>query len=63
MRQGAAPEQLQAALRSHLLLQRENVIFTPHIAFNSEEALQRILDTTVDNIRAFLDGQPVNAVS
>ena len=63
LRQGAAPEQLQAALRSHLLLQRENVIFTPHIAFNSEEALQRILDTTVDNIRAFLDGQPVNAVS
>jgi D-lactate dehydrogenase len=63
LRQGAAPEQLQAAIRGHLLLQRDNVIFTPHIAFNSEEALQRILDTTVENVRAFLDGQPVNLVS
>jgi D-lactate dehydrogenase len=63
LRQGAAPEQLQAAIRGHLLLQRENVIFTPHIAFNSEEALHRILDTTVENVRAFLDGKPVNLVS
>jgi D-lactate dehydrogenase len=63
LRQGAAPEQLQAALRGHLLLQRETVIFTPHIAFNSEEALHRILDTTVDNVRGFRDGQPVNLVS
>jgi D-lactate dehydrogenase len=63
LRQGAAPEQLQAAIRGHLLLQRDNVIFTPHIAFNSEEALQRILDTTVENVRAFLDGKPINLVS
>ncbi len=60
---GAAPEQLQAALRSHLLLQRDNVIFTPHIAFNSEEALRRILDTTVDNVRSFLEAKPTNVVS
>jgi D-lactate dehydrogenase len=63
LRQGAAPEQLQAALRSHLLLQRDNVIFTPHIAFNSDEALERILDTTIANLRGFLDGQTTNVVS
>lgn len=32
------------------LLNMENVIITPHNAFNSEEALKRILDTTLDNI-------------
>ncbi|HLH21736.1 MAG TPA: hydroxyacid dehydrogenase [Chloroflexota bacterium] len=63
LRQGVAPEQLQTALRGHLLLQRENVIFTPHIAFYSAEALQRILDTTVANVRAFLAGNPGNLVS
>lgn len=62
LQRGAAPEQLQAAIRGHLLLQRENVIFTPHIAFNSEEALERILDTTAGNIHGFLDGKPVNVV-
>jgi len=63
LRQGVVPEQLQVALRGHLLLQRDNVIFTPHIAFNSDEALERILDTTVANLRGFLDGQAINVVS
>jgi lactate dehydrogenase-like 2-hydroxyacid dehydrogenase len=26
------------------------VIITPHNAFNSEEAMERIVDTTVDNL-------------
>jgi D-lactate dehydrogenase len=60
--EGVAPEHLQAAIRGHLLLRRENVVVTPHLAFNSEEALQRILATTVANIRAFLAGQPTNVV-
>jgi D-lactate dehydrogenase len=62
LRAGAAPEQLQAAIRGHLLLRRDNVVITPHIAFYSEEALQRILDTTVANIRAYLRGAPINVV-
>lgn len=32
------------------LLSRDNVVFTPHIGFYSEEALERILDTTIENI-------------
>ncbi len=62
LRSGVAPEQLQAAIRGHLLLRRDNVVVTPHIAFYSEEALQRILDTTVANIRAYLRGEPINVV-
>ncbi|MBI3966933.1 MAG: hydroxyacid dehydrogenase [Chloroflexi bacterium] len=55
-------EKLRMLLRQQLLLRRENVIVTPHIAFNSREALQRIVDTTIENIRSFLDGRPQNLV-
>ena len=56
-------EKLATALKNHILLHRENVVITPHIAFDSKEALQRILDTTVTNIAGFLGGAPVNLVS
>jgi D-lactate dehydrogenase len=44
-------ENLQNLLENHLLLTFDNVIITPHNAFNSKEALQRILDTTIENIK------------
>jgi len=53
-------ERLQASLKNNTLLHRENVIYTPHMAFYSKEAVQRILDTTVENIRGFIGGSPVN---
>ncbi len=53
---------LEALLVDHILLQRRNVIVTPHIAFNTREAVQRILETTVQNILAFIRGQPQNIV-
>lgn len=57
------PEKLQLTLKNCFLLQRENVVFTPHIGFYSKEALQRILDTTVSNIKGFIEGRPANLVS
>jgi D-lactate dehydrogenase len=62
LRRDAAPDQLQAAIRGHLLLRRDNMVVTPHNAFNSEEALHQILDTTVANVRAFLAEQPINVL-
>ncbi len=56
-------EKLATALRNHILLHRENVVITPHIAFDSREALQRILETTVSNITGFLGGSPANLVT
>lgn len=44
------------------LLTRDNVVFTPHIGFFSEEALQRILDTTIDNIVQFAQNRKQNQV-
>lgn len=46
----------------HALFAMQNVIITPHNAFNSVEALQRILTITVDNITAFINGKPQNMV-
>ena len=59
----AAEDKLRMLLRQHVLLRRENVVITPHIAFNSREALQRILDTTVQNVLGFLEGRPQNVVN
>jgi D-lactate dehydrogenase len=53
---------LEALLADHILLRMRNVIITPHIAFNTREAVQRILETTVQNMLAFIRGQPQNVV-
>lgn len=45
------------------LLTAPNCIITPHMAWAPEEARQRILDVTIDNIRAFLKGTPTNVVN
>lgn len=44
------------------ILQFKNVIATPHIAFNSIDAINRILKTSFDNIRTFLAGTIQNNV-
>lgn len=43
-------EDIEKALEDHILVDRDDVIVTPHNAFNSKEALQRIAKTTVRNI-------------
>jgi len=53
---------LKTILENHVLLRQPNVIITPHNAFNSKEALQRILDTTVENIKSFTQNKPINLV-
>ena len=53
---------LKTVLQDHLLLKHPRVLVTPHNAFNSQEALQRILDTTVQNINQFLKGKSQNLV-
>lgn len=44
------------------LIEMPNVIVTPHDAFNTKEAFIRILDTTIDNIVAYVNGAPINVV-
>jgi D-lactate dehydrogenase len=54
---------LKTVLENHILLRQPNVVITPHNAFNSKEALQRILNTTVENIKSFAKNKPINIVS
>ena len=53
---------VKTMLHNHILMERDNVIITPHNAFNSKEALERIIDTTIENIRAFNKKRPINTV-
>jgi D-lactate dehydrogenase len=41
---------LRTVLADHRLIDRDDVIVTPHNAFNSQEAMKRIVDTTADNL-------------
>lgn len=54
---------LRNLLANHVLIDHPNVIVTPHNAFNTKEALTRILDMSVDNIKAFIEGNPINVVA
>ena len=45
------------------LLGAPNCLITPHIAWASEPARRRLLATSVDNLRQFIAGHPVNVVS
>ncbi len=45
------------------LLHTPNCILTPHMAWAPADTRQRILDTTVQNIQAFLAGSPTNVVN
>lgn len=44
------------------LLDLENVLITPHMAFYSKEAEQLIMKTTVENILNFINGRSTNTV-
>jgi D-lactate dehydrogenase len=57
------PEELATILRNHYLISHPSVIVTPHIAFNTDEAIRRILDTTIENIKAFQAGMSKNLIS
>ncbi|KKP29499.1 MAG: hydroxyacid dehydrogenase [candidate division TM6 bacterium GW2011_GWF2_30_66] len=47
---------------NRVLLSMPNVIITPHNAFNTCEALERILNATIDNINGFKQGKLINLV-
>lgn len=55
-------EELKNVLANHYLIRHPRVIVTPHIAFNTTEAINRILDTTIENINAFIRGEIKNSV-
>jgi D-lactate dehydrogenase len=53
---------LRGLVADHVLLNMPNVVVTPHSGFNTVEAVARIAETTVDNLRAFAANAPFNRV-
>ena len=47
---------------NHPLMELDNVVATPHVAWNTPGAAKRILDIVVDNVSSFLEGNPKNVV-
>lgn len=45
------------------LLEAPNMIITPHIAWAPKESRQRLMDIAVDNLKAYLNGEPQNVVN
>lgn len=45
------------------LLQAKNCIITPHISWAPKESRQRIMDCTVENVLAYMEGAPVHVVN
>ena len=56
-------EKLRIALANNYLITHPRVIVTPHVAFNTIEAVERIIDTTIENIQQFESGTPKNTIS
>ncbi len=45
------------------LLRAKNCLITPHISWAAQAARQRIMDITVNNVKAFMEGEPANVVN
>jgi D-lactate dehydrogenase len=54
---------IKTELIDHILLNRDDVLYTSHNAFNTVEALGQIIHTTSDNIRAFSENRQENIVA
>lgn len=55
-------ENLKTLVLNHVLMNHPKVLITPHNAFNSQEALTKIDNTTIENIQNFINGHPKNLV-
>ena len=54
---------IKTLLLDHVLITKDNVLITPHNAFNSKESLDEILKTTCENIKFWKTGKIQNKVN
>ena len=56
-KRGLSKSERVCLIENHKLLKYENVVITPHNAFNTKGALNRILNTTIENIKSVISGK------
>jgi D-lactate dehydrogenase len=56
-------DDLRSLLADHVLRSLRNVVITPHSAFYTNEAVDRIIDTSINNIKSYLKDEPQNVVA
>ncbi|MDP2655731.1 MAG: NAD(P)-dependent oxidoreductase [bacterium] len=61
--QNLQDKESRVSAENQYLIAHPRVIVTPHLAFNTQEAVERILDTTIGNIQHFANGTPTNVVT
>lgn len=59
---GADVSKVEPIRDDNPLVKEKNAILTPHMAWAAKETRQRLMDTVVDNIKAYQAGRPVNVV-
>jgi glycerate dehydrogenase len=45
------------------LLKAPNIIITPHMAWGTKESRARLMNIALENLRAFMNGNPINIVN
>jgi len=61
-KQDITTEKLKTLLANHIFIDLDNVIISPHNAFNTKEALENILITTMENINGYLNNELKNLI-
>ena len=62
-KQDIPAEKLKILLANHIFIDLDNVIISPHNAFNTKEALESILITTISNIDGYFNNQLKNLIN
>jgi D-lactate dehydrogenase len=61
--QKTSAKEIELSLMENIIIDHPNTIVTPHNAFNSAEALKRIMDTSIENVEGFLEGEIKNQIN
>ncbi len=60
---GADVVSIEPIKEDNPLLNAKNCYLTPHIAWASVEARGRLIDIAINNLKSYMDGQPINVVN
>lgn len=61
--QNCQAQDVKDSLMENIIIDHPNTIVTPHNAFNTTEAIKRIIDTSIANVKAFSKGETQNDVT